>query len=135
MTGFAQHAQEYLRLRRALGHDLADAVRLLPRFVAYLDSVGASTITIDIDIALAWVQRPDADPASSVWSRRMTVVRGFARHLSSVDPATEVPPLGLVTFRRRWRLPFIYSSDDAEALMAGVARSSPRPCERQPSRP
>jgi integrase/recombinase XerD len=127
MTGFAQHAQEYLRLRRALGHDLADAVRLLPRFVAYLDSVGASTITIDIDIALAWVQRPDADPASSVWSRRMTVVRGFARHLSSVDPATEVPPLGLVTFRRRWRLPFIYSSDDVEALMAGVARLIPTP--------
>jgi integrase len=125
MTGFAAQAQEYLRLRRALGHDLADAVRLLPRFVAYLDAVGASTITIDI--ALAWVQRPDADPASSVWSRRMTVVRGFARHLSGVDPATQVPPLGLVTFRQHWRPPFIYSSNDVEALMAGVARLIPTP--------
>jgi hypothetical protein len=49
-------AQEYLRLRRALGHDLADAVRVSSRFVAYRDSVGASTITIDI--VLGWVHVP-----------------------------------------------------------------------------
>jgi integrase len=125
MSAFAQHAEEYLRLRRALGHELADAARLLPRFVAYLDSIGASTITIEI--ALAWVQRPDADPTSSVWFRRMTVVRGFARHMSGLDPATEIPPLGLVTFRRRWRPPFIYSPADVEALMAEVPRLIPTP--------
>ena len=68
----------------------------MPRFVAHLDAVGASTITIEV--ALDWVRRPDADPTSSVWARRMTVVRGFARHMSGIDPATEVPPLGLVTF-------------------------------------
>ena len=125
MSAFASHAEEYLRLRRALGHDLADAARLLPRFVAHLDAIGASTITIEV--ALAWVQRPDADPASSVWSRRMTVVRGFARHMSGIDPATEMPPLGLVTFRQRWRPPFIYSAADVEALMAAVPRLIPTP--------
>jgi integrase len=125
VSAFAQQVEEYLRLRRALGHELADAARLLPRFVAYLDSVGASTITLDA--ALTWVQCPDADPASSVWFRRMTVVRGFARHMSGIDPATEVPPLGLVTFRRRWRRPFIYSSADVEALMAEVPRLIPTP--------
>jgi integrase len=125
MSAFAQHAEEYLQLRRALGHELADAARLLPRFVAYLDSVGASTITIET--ALAWVQRPDADPTSSVWFRRMTVVRGFARHMSGIDPATEIPPLGLVTFRRHWRPPFIYSPADVEALMAKVPRLIPTP--------
>jgi integrase len=93
--------------------------------VAYLDSVVASRITIEV--ALAWVQRPDADPTSSVWSRRMTVVRGFARHMSGIDPATEVPPLGLVTYRQRWRPPFIYSSADVEALMAEVPRLVPTP--------
>jgi integrase/recombinase XerD len=125
MSAFAQHAEEYLQLRRALGHELADAARLLPRFVAYLDSVGASTITIET--ALAWVQRHDADPTSSVWFRRMTVVRGFARHMSGIDPATEIPPLGLVTFRRHWRPPFIYSPADVEALMAKVPRLIPTP--------
>jgi integrase/recombinase XerD len=46
----------------------------------------------------------------------MTVVRGFARYMSGIDPATEVPPLGLVTYRQRWRPPFIYSASDVEAL-------------------
>ena len=41
MTALSDHAADYLQLRRALGHKLADAHRLLPRFVAYLDAVGA----------------------------------------------------------------------------------------------
>lgn len=125
MSALAQQAEQYLRLRRMLGHDLADAVRLLPRFVAYLDSIGAATITVEA--TLAWVQRPDADPASSVWMRRMTVVRGFARHMSGLDPATQVPPLGLVTFRQRWRPPFIYSTVDIQNLIAAVGHVVPTP--------
>ena len=125
MSEFARHAEEYLRLRRALGHQLAEAARLLPRFVAYLDAVGASTITTDV--ALAWVQRPDADPGSSVWSRRMRVVRGFARHMSGIDPAPQVPPADLVTHRRHRRTPFIYSRADVEALINAVPRIVPTP--------
>lgn len=125
MSALVQHAEQYLRLRRALGHQLDDAHRLLPRFVAYLDSIGASTITIEA--ALFWVRRPDADPANSVWSRRMTVVRGFARHMAGIDPATEIPPLGLVTFRQHWRTPFIYSDQNVEALIAEVPAVVPTP--------
>lgn len=124
-SDFAGHAVDYLRLRKALGHELADAARLLPRFVAHLDAVGASRITTEV--ALAWVRRPDADPASSVWMRRMIVVRGFARHMSGIDPTTEVPPLGLVTYRQRWRPPFIYSEADVDALMDAVPRLIPTP--------
>ena len=125
MSGLAEQAEEYLGLRRALGHELNDAVRLLPRFVAYLDSMEVSTITTEV--ALSWVQQPHAQPSSSVWLRRMTVARGFARHMSGIDPATEVPPLGLVTFRPRWRPPFVYSSDDVAALMDEVPRIIPTP--------
>lgn len=125
MSALAQRAEQYLRLRRALGHQLDDAHRLLPRFVAYLDSLGVPTITIEA--ALVWVRRPDADPASSVWFRRMTVVRGFARYMSGIDPATQIPPLGLVTFRQHWRAPFIYSGPNVEALMAEVSRLIPTP--------
>ena len=116
MSALSQTGQDYLRLRRALGHNLDEAHRLLPDFVAYLDSIGASTVTVEA--ALSWAQRPDADPMTSVWARRMTVARGFARHMAGVEPLTEVPPLGLVTYRARWRPPFIYSQDDIDALMA-----------------
>ncbi len=125
MSAFADHLEDYLRLRRALGHKLADPARLLPRFVAYLDAIGASRITVDN--ALAWVTQPEADPWSCVWLHRMGALRGFARHMSGIDPATEIPPLGLVSFRRTWRQPFIYSEADVVALMAEVPRLIPTP--------
>ena len=57
----------------------------------------------------------------------MAVARGFARHMSGIDPATQVPPAGLVTFRRRWRPPFIYSRADVQALMDQVPGLIPAP--------
>jgi integrase len=57
----------------------------------------------------------------------MTVARGFARYMSGIDPATEVPPLGLVTFRMRWRPPFIYSEADVKILIAAVPQLVPTP--------
>jgi integrase len=125
MSPLAERAEQYLRLRRLLGHELADACRLLPRFVAYLDGIGATTITIEA--ALAWVQQPDAGPGNSVWARRMTVARGFARHMAGLDPRTQVPPLGLVAYRKRWRPPFIYSQADIQALLAQAAQAIPTP--------
>ncbi len=120
MSALAKAADDYLALRRALGHELADARRLLPRFVAYLDAIGAPTVTVEA--ALAWAQQPDVSPASSVWPSRMMVARGFARYMAGIDPRTQVPPPGLIPSRQRWRPPFIYSADDVAALMA-AARS------------
>ena len=40
VSAASRAAAEYLRLRHALGHELADAARLLPRFAAYLDAIG-----------------------------------------------------------------------------------------------
>jgi len=94
MSAWARRAEEYLRIRRMLGHELAEAARLLPRFVAYLDDIGAEVITVEA--ALAWAQQPPARPGSKVQARRMTVARGFARHMAGLDPHTQVPPLGLL---------------------------------------
>ncbi len=95
-----------------LGHELAEAALLLPRFVAYLDHIGAEVITVEA--ALAWAQQPQARPGSKVQARRMTVARGFARHMAGIDPRTQVPPLGLLPYRKRWRPPFIYSDADID---------------------
>ena len=55
----------------------------------------------------------------------MTAVRGFARYLAGIDADTEVPPLGLMPHRQRWRRPFIYSPADIDAVMS-QARSLDR---------
>jgi len=60
VSALGRAAEDYLTLRHSLGHKLADAERLLPRFVAYLDRESIPAVTIEA--ALAWAQRPDADP-------------------------------------------------------------------------
>ena len=115
MSGLPQALSDYLQLRGSLGHELADAARLLPRFVGYLDDHDLPTVTIQA--ALAWAQQDRTGTVSSVGPRRMTAVRGFARYLTGIDPRTEVPPPGLMPYRQRWRQPFIYEPADIEAVM------------------
>ena len=116
MSALGQAAEDYLMLRHCLGHKLADAERLLPRLVDWLDREDIHTITVEA--VLAWAQRPDADPGSTVWARRLTVARGFARHMAGIDPRTEIPPAGLIGYRQRRRPPFIFSDPDVAAVMA-----------------
>jgi integrase len=123
MSALSEHLEDYLRLRRMLGHELSDAHRLLPRFVAYLDERGSEFITIKA--ALAW-SLEGAPPGSVVPGHKWTHVRGFARYLSGIDPRTEIPPAGMVRIPRVWRAPFIYSDSDVLALMQ-AARSIPQP--------
>jgi integrase/recombinase XerD len=126
MTAFSENLEEYLCLRRSLGHKLAEAGRLLPRFVEHLESTGAEFVTVEA--ALSWVQQPDAAPGSTVWPHRMTVVRGFARYMAGIDPRTEVLPAGLIPMRRqRWRPPFIYTETDIVALMVEARLAIPEP--------
>src|SRR5829696_5096402 len=55
----------------------------------------------------------------------MTIARGFARHMAVIDAQTQVPPPGLISYRKRWRPPFIYTEEDVQALMSGTARVIP----------
>jgi integrase/recombinase XerD len=125
MSRLHHHLHEYLRLRRLLGHGLADAHRLLPRFVDHLDASGIEYVTVEA--ALAWSLASKVPAGSVVPGRRMMVVRGFARYLSGIDPRTEVPPAGLVRVPTRWRPPFIYTDADVLALMDEARRSIPQP--------
>jgi integrase/recombinase XerD len=115
MSGLAQHLDEYLQLRRALGHKLADAHRLLPRFVAYLDERSIEFVTIEA--ALAWSLERTVPDGSRVPAQRMMAVRGFARYLSGVDSRTVVPPAGTIRHPKQWRRPFIYTDTDVLALI------------------
>jgi integrase/recombinase XerD len=106
---------DYLDLRHSLGHAISDVGRLLPSFVTYLGDSGLSTVTVRA--ALEWAQTSPTGRSTSGPSRRMTAARGFARYLAGIDEATEVPPLGLVPSRQRWRRPFIFSPADIDAVM------------------
>ncbi len=116
MSALEQSLADCLALRRSLGHELAEAAWLLPGFVTYLDAHAMTTVTVQA--ALAWAQHSPTGQGRTVGPRRMTAARGFARYLSGIDPSTEVPPLGVMPYRQRWRLPFIYSPAQIDQLIA-----------------
>ncbi len=120
MTALSEHLDDYLALRRSLGHKLADAHRLLPRFVTYLDDHRIEFVTIET--ALEWSMQPVVADRSTVPARRMMVVRGFARYLSGIDARTEIPPPGAIRCPTRWRRPFIYTDTDVLALLEQADR-------------
>lgn len=125
MSALEATLADYLGLRRALGHKLDDAGRHLAKFVAHLNDAGEDTVTMHT--VLGFVLDPDLDPASTVPSRRLTAVRGFARHLSGIDPRTEIPPAGLVSDRPRRRTPFVFCDADVDAVARSAAASTPFP--------
>jgi integrase/recombinase XerD len=113
----AQHLEDYLAMRHALGFKLRDYDHWLGQFVAYLDRISATTITIES--ALAWVTQPAG--ARPKWlAMRLTMVRGFARYLAGIDSATEVPSTQLLPDPRSRATPFIYSPSDIAALMTAA---------------
>jgi integrase len=123
MNGLRRHLEDYLRLRRSLGHQMAEAAWLLPDFVTFMDECGQSTVTVQA--ALAWLRLREGETVTTLSPRRITAVRGFARYLSGIDADTEIPPLGLVPYRQRWRPPFLYSDADITALVTAADAIEP----------
>lgn len=118
MTPLRQALDDYLTMRRGLGYKLERAEKLLAQFLVYLDEVGAESVTVED--ALAWARLPaSADP--SWWSQRLSVVRGFAAYLHTLDPAAEVPAAELLPWRRRRATPYLYTDAEIAALIAACA--------------
>jgi integrase/recombinase XerD len=122
MTDFSAVAADYLATRRAMGYKLAYQGQMVEQFAAYLDGVGVEHLTIAA--ALSWARQPvDAKPVW--WAVRLSTARGFARFLSALDPATEIPPAGLLPEPNHRAVPYIYSDDDIERLRRAAGRLNP----------
>lgn len=120
-TDFAAMANDYLRARRALGHKLIEGGRLLGQFVEFLHEQHADRLTLGL--AVAWARQPeDANPVW--WNGRLSIVRGFARYLSAFDPATEVPPTGLLPAGRRRITPHLFTDAELAALLGAAGQLS-----------
>jgi integrase len=122
MSALAEHVQNYLRLRRALGFKLIGEGQLLREFVAFADAAGQDTVTTNL--ALEWARRPSS-ASPNYLSRRLRAVRGFARYLSALDRTCEVPPLELLPASKYRPAPYLYREEEILALMAAARRLRP----------
>lgn len=124
MSGLREAVEDYITVRRGLGFKLEDYPWMLGDFVTYLEAAGASTVTAEL--ALAWALQPGEGAHPSYLGTRLSVVRGFARHLQAFDPATEVPSADLLRWQPCRATPYLYSDGDIAALMGAARALSPR---------
>lgn len=121
MSPLRETLDEYLAMRRALGHKLCRAGRLLQQFVAFADLAGATYVTTDL--ALAWASQP-CGAALAERARRLGIVRRFAQYCGALDSRTIVPPHGLLSYRYRRPTPYIYRDEEISRLLGAAQQLS-----------
>jgi site-specific recombinase XerD len=122
MSDLRQAVADYLAVRHALGFQLRGYDRLLGDLVDDLERARASTPTTEL--AVAWATKP-AGAQPFRWKTRLSVARGFARYLQTIDPAAQVPPSDLLAYRRARPVPYLYSAAEIDALLAATDTLTP----------
>lgn len=121
MSPWRKAVEDYVEMRRSLGFKLLDAKMSLIKFASFLEQRGAAHITISL--AMQWAQQ-DKTARPAEWAKRLSFVRGFARHWSAHDSQTEVPPSSLLPHRPGRAHPYLYSDDEVRQLLK-AARQLP----------
>lgn len=118
MSPLRQALVDYLAVRRALGYKLERDEKLLTQFLTFLEDQGEEHLCART--ALAWATLP-TDAHRSWLSYRLSVVRGFAAHLRTIDPVTEIPSADMLPWQPCRATPYLYSVEDVTSLMRAAA--------------
>lgn len=121
MTGadLMQAIDNYLEMRRALGYQLLteeSLLRSLAHFAMARNHRGPLTCALAEDWARASKR---CDPYT--WSRRLSVLRPFARYLAGMVPGTEIPALRTFGPAHRRLPPRVLSTQEIGRLIATAA--------------
>jgi integrase/recombinase XerD len=118
MSAIRKAVSDYLALRRALGFKLRMEGGWLEQFASFLEQRRATHVTTQL--ALAWATEPEKAHPSHL-AHRLSVVRGFAEYRAATDPRTEVPPVGLLSYRYCRKPPHIYTDDEIRRLLVAAS--------------
>ncbi|MGA8613291.1 MAG: tyrosine-type recombinase/integrase [Xanthobacteraceae bacterium] len=110
----------YLALRRAAGFQLSNAEYLLGSFARF--AAARNETHVRAETAIAWAAR-----GRSVAQRdeRLKTVCRFARYLRIDDGRHELPPANHFGYRKRPRVPHIYSSSEIDRLVQAALQLDP----------
>ena len=119
MKVLQNHLTQYVEARRALGTRLEEPAQTLRQFIAFL--VGRKSNFITIALALEWSQKSQGVQRAT-WSRKLSMVRQFARWMNAIDPRHQIPPPRLLYVRHRRNRPHIYSDEEIAMLIKEASR-------------
>lgn len=110
----------YLALRRAAGFDMENAGYLLKSFAGF--AAKRSETHVLTETAIAW-----ASQASSMAQRdeRLKTICRFVRHVHVEDRRHELPPAQYFGWRKRRRVPYIYSDGEIARLIQAANSLGP----------
>ena len=118
-----EHVKTYLEQRRRLGYQLHIEGQELLRFARFADKRNCNG-KLTLEVALAWANAsPNTSPLGK--ARRLEVVRSFAKFRFIEDPATEIPPAGLLGPAHRRITPYIYSEHQIKDLLHAASQLEP----------
>ena len=120
MSALQQVLQDYVSMRQGLGYKFVHQAHRLEGFVTFMAKQDAAVITTRL--ALKWATLSPGRYAS--WAIRLADVRGFARHLKSLEPTTEIPPSGLIPYQGRTQ-PYLYTEAEIQTLLAAALALPP----------
>lgn len=118
-TDLAVHVEEYLALRRRLGFALRSQGQLLESFVRFAERSGHRG-PMTRDLAMSFARAGRAQDLINQ-RHRLGVVRRFALHRWTLDPATQIPPAGLLGRSPHRPTPHVYTDDETAALLRAAA--------------
>ncbi len=113
MRDLRKDLRQYIDLRRALGYKLRKHEPRLTEFIAYLKAKGADRITTKL--AVTWAMESSKGHKHSCFER-LSFIRSFARHVSSMDARTEIPPTGALRRPEIGLRPYIYTRAEIDRL-------------------
>lgn len=112
---------KYITLCRSLGYKLYDTELYLKDFIDYLEKNNSDYISVKL--AVAWAILPQqAQPAH--WSKRLGVIRGFAKYHSLNDSRTEIPSSLLLPYRAQGVNPHIYTDSEISRMLTACHSTS-----------
>lgn len=114
MKALRKAVSNYIELRRGLGFKLGVAELRLGQFVDFMQENKTSRITTKLALEFS-TRSPNWSPKTQ--AGRMAVVRGFARYYRAFDPATEIPPQGVLPAVYCPTPPCLYSAAEIARLL------------------
>jgi integrase/recombinase XerD len=110
----------YLAVRRAGGFKLQDDELYLNSFVRFATARGDTHVVTKT--AIAWAGRSRSEPQRA--TRLKTIIR-FARFSRATDRRHELPPHGVFNPQRQRPVPYLFSEQEIQTLMAHAAQLGP----------
>ncbi len=119
-TDLRQAIDYYLSCRHQLGFALRAEGARLRSLACYAQQHHRATF-LTIDCMVAWAQSP-AGASPHYYAKRLGIARRFAQFQAAFDPATEVPPAGMLGSCSCRPPVHIYTEGEVRALLQAAAQ-------------